>query len=158
DADRPLHAYIVERRAAVLVAHVLQDLRQGLETIADLAHRLAALRHHGEELKRGDEAVTRGRKVRQHDMAGLLSAHVVAMLAHVLSHIPVTDGGGGKAEIEAPEIPLKPEIGHHRGDDAAAGEPPAPEPRFGNHRHELIAVDDAAFLVDHDHAVGVTVE
>ena len=143
---------------AVLVADVLQDLRQRLEAIADLAHRLAALRHHGEELKRGDQAVAGGREIRQHDMARLLAADIVAVLAHMLDHVAVADRRALQTETEVLQIALEPEIGHHRGDDAAAGEPPAPQPGLGDDRHQLIAVDHVALLVDDDHAVGVAVE
>src|SRR6185437_322010 len=52
----------------------------------------------------------------------------------------------------------EPEIGHHRGDDAAAGEPSALLPGLGDDRHQLVAVDDAALLVDNHHPVGVAVE
>src|SRR5512144_378034 len=59
--DRLAHGDVVQRLMAVLVADVLQDLRQRLEAVADFAHRLAALRHHGEDLKCGDQAVAGGR-------------------------------------------------------------------------------------------------
>src|SRR5512144_793786 len=80
------------------------------------------------------------------------------MLPHMLDHITVADRRALKPKPEILEIALQPEIGHHRGDDAAAGKAPAPEPGFGNDRHELIAVDHLALLVDDDHAVGVAVE
>ena len=74
-------------------------------------------------------------------MARLLAADIVAVLAHMLDHVAVADRRAREAETEALQIALEPEIGHHGGDDAAAGKPPAPEPGFGDDRHELIAVD-----------------
>ena len=91
-------------------------------------------------------------------MAGLLAADIVAVLAHMLDHVAVADRRAGQTEIEALQIALEPEIGHHRGDDAAAGEPSALLPGLGDHRHQLVAVDDAALLVDDHHPVGVAVE
>ena len=91
-------------------------------------------------------------------MAGLLAADIVAVLAHMLDHVAVADRGALQPETEILQIALEPEIGHDRGDDAAAGEPSAPQPGLGDHRHQLIAVDHAALLVDDDHAVGVAVE
>src|SRR3990170_2892248 len=91
-------------------------------------------------------------------MARLLAADIVAMLAHMLDHVAVAHWRARESEIEALQIALKPEIRHHRGDDTAAREPPALQPGFGDDRHELIAVDDGALLVDDDYPVGVAVE
>ena len=98
------------------------------------------------------------RIIGQHDVARLLAADIVAMLPHMLDHVAVAHRRALQAEAELLQIALEPEIGHDRGDDAAAGEPPAPEPDFGDDRHELIAVDHVALLVDDHHAVGVAVE
>src|SRR5262249_60838176 len=83
---------------------------------------------------------------------------LVATLPHGLAPVAVAHGGGLKTETEILQVALKPEIGHHRGDDAAAGKASAPQPGFGDDRHELIAVDHLTLLVDNDHAVGVAVE
>ena len=56
------------------------------------------------------------------------------------------------------QIALEPEIGHHGRDDAGPGEAAVVLPALGDHRQELVAVDDAAALVDDQHAVGVAVE
>jgi hypothetical protein len=56
------------------------------------------------------------------------------------------------------QIALQPEIGHD-----GRHEPPAPQiapavPELGDHRHELVAIDDLALLVDDDDAVRVAIE
>src|SRR6478672_4645335 len=91
-------------------------------------------------------------------MARLLAADIVAVLAHRLDDVAVAHRRSLQTEAEVLQIALKPEIGHHRGDDAAAGKAPTPEPGFGDDRHELITVDHLTLLVDDDHAVGVAVE
>ena len=42
--------------------------------------------------------------------------------------------------------------------DTTTGEPSAPMPRFRNHGHQLIAIDDAGLLVDDDNAIRITIE
>ena len=59
---------------------------------------------------------------------------------------------------EPAEIALQPQVRHHGGDDAGLGEPAVGLPAFGDHRHELVAVDHVAALVDDDQPVGVAVE
>ena len=56
------------------------------------------------------------------------------------------------------QVPLEPEIGHHRADDAGPRQPIVLFPAFRDHRQQLIAVDDAPALVHHDDAVGIAVE
>src|SRR3954469_6388360 len=51
------HDGILLQRLAGEVAHVLEDLRQRLEAVADLADRLLEPLDHGQQLKRGEEAV-----------------------------------------------------------------------------------------------------
>ena len=53
---------------------------------------------------------------------------------------------------------FKPEVRHHGGDHARLGQSALVAPALGDHRHHLVAVDQAALLVDQDHPVGVAVE
>src|SRR5262249_24975588 len=144
--------------AAILVAHAFQDLRQRFEAVANLADRPAALRDHRQELERSHETVARGREIRQHDVARLLAADIVAVLAHMLDYVAGADRRAREPELDALKVALEPEIRHDGGDDAAARETSALLPRFGNHRHELVAVDDVALLVNDHDAVGVAVK
>ena len=75
--DRGLHLGVVERLAAA-VAHVLQDLRQRIEAVADFRDRAAEFLHHSKHLQRSDEAVAGGGVVGQDDVTGRLAAEIVA--------------------------------------------------------------------------------
>ena len=55
-------------------------------------------------------------------------------------------------------MPLEPEVGHDGRDDAGLRQPAVVAPALGDHRHDLVAVDQVALLVDDDHPVGVAVE
>ena len=91
-------------------------------------------------------------------MAGLLAAEVEAVFAHRLDDIAVADLGAVQREAEAVQEALQPEIGHDRGDDAAAGKLAVRRPASRDQRHDLVAVDDVAVLVGDDEPVGVAVE
>src|SRR5215218_1715073 len=94
---------------ALLVAHVLENLRQRLETVTDLADRLVEAFDHREKLQDGDEAVASRRVVGHDDVARLLAAEVVAVLPHVLEHIAVADCGADELQAEAAEVALEAE-------------------------------------------------
>src|SRR6185503_14702098 len=106
-----------------LEAHVLQDLRQRLEAVADFRHRLAHALDHGEDLQRRDEAVARRGVVGQDDVAGGLAAYVAAARAHLLDDVAVANRGAHEIDALRGEMALETEIRHYRGDDAAALEP-----------------------------------
>ena len=55
-------------------------------------------------------------------------------------------------------MPLQAEIRHHGGDDAGLREAAVVAPALGDHRKELVAVDQMAALVHDHHAVGIAVE
>ena len=80
------------------------------------------------------------------------------MLAHVLEHVAVADRGAGERQAERREIALEAEIRHDGGDDARLASRPSSCQLCGDHRHDLVAVDDVAALVDNHDAVGVAVE
>ena len=56
------------------------------------------------------------------------------------------------------QIALEAEVAHDGRDDAARRKLAAPMPALGDDRHQLIAIDDLAFFVDDDDAVGVAIE
>ena len=91
-------------------------------------------------------------------MARLLAADIEAVLAHVLHDMAIADRRARHREAQPLEIALEPEVRHHGGDDAAAGQLTAAMPALGDHGHDLVTVDDVALLVDNDNAVGITVE
>ncbi len=139
-------------------AHVLEHLRHRLEAPAHLRHRPVAPLHQRHHLERCHQPVAGGRVVGQDDVAGLLAAEVVAVEAHVLQHVAVADGGAGQRQADGGEVALQPEVGHQRRHDAGLAELAVLLPVGGDRRHQLVAVDDPAGLVDDQHAVGVSVE
>src|SRR3569832_214516 len=124
---------MAERRR-LLIAHALENLREGLEQMRRLARGLAGLREHGQDLERGNRAVAGGRDVAEHDMAGLLAADVIAALGHLLEFVTIVDLGTDELEVEALEIAVQAGIRHHRAYDAAALEAPHRVPRRGEQR------------------------
>ena len=56
------------------------------------------------------------------------------------------------------QIALQAEIGHDGGNDAAAAQPAALVPLGGDERHQLVAIDQIAALIDEDQPVGIAVE
>src|SRR5882757_223558 len=155
--DRRFHPGMVERLAAA-VAHILEDLRQRIEAMADFRHRPAKFLHHGEHLQRGDEAVAGGGIVGQDDMARRLAAEIVALLQHLLEHVAVADRRAHHADALAFEEAFEPEIGHHGGDDTGLGETAVFLPALRDHSQKLVAVDHMAALVDQDDAIGIAIE
>ena len=91
-------------------------------------------------------------------MAGLLAADVEAMLAHVLGDVAVADRRARHRKADRFHVALEAEVAHHRRDDAARRKLAGLMPALGDDRHQLVAVDDIALLVDDDDAVGVAVE
>ena len=55
-------------------------------------------------------------------------------------------------------MPLEAQIRHHRGDDAGFRQPPVIPPALGDHRQQLVAIDQMAVLVGDDDAIGVAIE
>ena len=142
--DRGAHARLVERRRALAEADVGQHLREGREDPGELAGAPAGLDHGGEELQRRDQPVAGGDVVGHHDVARLLAAEVVAALAHRLDHVAVADGGAQELQALRLQVPLEPEVRHHRRDQRALGEPALGRPAVGDQRHELVAVGHRA--------------
>src|SRR5262245_58636545 len=101
----------VFERLAALVAHVLEHLRQRIETVPHLRNRQVLPLHHGKQLKGGDAPVAGGGEIGKDDVAGLLAADIEAMLTHVLEHVAVADRRTFEREAESVEVALEPEIG-----------------------------------------------
>src|SRR6476660_4987156 len=66
--DHRTHLVVI-KWLALLVANILENLRQRFEPMTKLRHTLAAALDHCQQLQRGDQAVARGRVVRQNNMA-----------------------------------------------------------------------------------------
>ena len=63
---------------------------------------------------------------------GLLAAEIEAVGPHALQHVAVADLGAHQLEAVAVDEAFQAEVGHHRGDDAAAGQPAVPPPALGD--------------------------
>ena len=114
--------------------------------------------HHGQHLQRGQQAIARGREIRQHDVAGLFAADVDALLHHARDDIAVADLRALQLHADALEMVLEAEVGHDGGDDGVLRQPALAFPRCRDHAEQLVAIDDLAVLVAHHDAVGVAIE
>jgi hypothetical protein len=113
---------LLEGPCARAEADILQDLGHRFEEVRGLAGAPAGFGEYGKDLQGCDQTVAGRGKIAEHHVARLLAAHVVAMLAHVLDHIAVTDGRAHELQLHAVEITLEPEVRHHGGHDAAAAQ------------------------------------
>ena len=95
-------------------------------------------------------------------IGGMMCPLLAADVAAALAHLPARSGRRpwcDEIEPGSRRLPLEPEVRHDRRDDRAA-----PSARRGlqaerrDQRHQLVAVDQLALLVDDDQAVGVAVE
>ena len=91
-------------------------------------------------------------------MAGRLAAEVEAPLAHPRHDRAVAHRGAFELQTLFAEEAFEAEVGHHRGDHAAAGQPILFRPGRRDQRHDLVAVDELALLVADHQAVGVAVQ
>ncbi len=90
-------------------------------------------------------------------MAGLLAPEGVAVLLHLLQHIPVTDRGLHQPDPLPLHRELEPEVGHHRRDHRVGPQRgPLPQ-RQRQHREDLVAVDLLTGVVHGQAPVGVPV-
>ena len=138
--------------------HVFENLRQRLELAADLAQFLAGLHHGGQHFHRGDKSVAGRGVVAEHDMAGLFAADIEPVCPHVLDDVAVAHLRADEIQPEALDIFFKTEVGHHRRHHAAAAQTACRVPRFGDRRHQLVAVQQPAGFVGDQNPVGIAVE
>ena len=155
--DRGLDRGGVER-LAVGEADVLEELGDGVEQMEQFARGLAALDQRGEHLQAGDEPVAGGRIVAEDDVPRLLAADIAAARAHRLQDVAVADLGSLEGDAILGEAAFKTEVGHDGSDDCVARENAAAMMVEPDQRHQLVAVDDGAFLVDDDQPVGIAIE
>lgn len=119
---------------------------------------LPAAHEHVEELKRRQLTVAGRGVVGEDRVARLLAAKLVAALIHLFEHVAVAHARADEADaVFAAEL-VKAEVRHHRRNDRAARELPAAlHVRAADGKH-LVAVDNAALLVDEQAAVRVAIE
>src|SRR3546814_7224777 len=59
-------------------------------------------------------------------------------------HVAVADRRAGEGQALLRQHPLQPQVGHNRGADAVALQPPVGMPGQRDQRHQLVAVQDLA--------------
>ena len=99
-----------------------------------------------------------GRPVAEDDVTALLAAHRVAALVERFEHVAVTDRRLDDTDPLALHGEAEAEVGHHRGDDRRIAKGAAAMQVGGADRHDVIAVDDTAGVVDGEQPIGVAVE
>ena len=109
-------------------------------------------------MQRGDQPIP-GRAEFGHDhMPGLLAAQITPGLAHLLTHIAVTDSGAQQAKPARRQEALKPHIGHDSGDHGAAGQAGLRMPRMGDQRQDLVAINHLPGLIHQHHTIGIAIQ
>ena len=93
-----------------------------------------------------------------HDVARLLAAQIEPALAHPLDHISIANGRAFKPQIQTFKIMLQPEVGHDGRHQGPALQAASHRPTPRQQRHDLIPIGHFAVLINHHHAVGVTVQ
>ena len=91
-------------------------------------------------------------------MPGLLSAEVPAQIAHALEHEAVADPGPLHPHIVGLQEAFEPEVGHDGGHQPLPTQAPGLLHIERNQRHDLIAIDNPAALVNNDQPVRVAVQ
>ena len=114
--------------------------------------------HDVEQERAGERAVAGHRGVGEDDVARLLAAEREVAPLELVEHVPVADGHLDELDVVAVEATPQPEVRHHGRDDGVAAQLVALLQVERAHRHDLVAVDEAAALVDRDDAVAVAVE
>ena len=114
--------------------------------------------HPGQHVQGGEDAVAGGRVAAHDHVAGLLAAEGVAEGLHRLEDVAVADLGLPHADALGAHRLDEAEVAHHRGHDGVGLQGARVAHREGEHREELVAVDDVALVVDRQAPVGVAVE
>ena len=150
--DGLLHA------AVVADDDVQQHLRVLRAVGGEHGRALAGEREDLQELERGELTVAGGGVVGEDHVARLLAAELVAALHHLFEHIAVAHVGADEVDAVLPAELVQSEVRHDGRHDGVAGEPAVALHIGSADRHDLVAVDLMAQLVDHQAAVGVAVE
>src|SRR6185437_16094572 len=104
-----------------------------------------------------DDAVAGRGLVEADDVAGGLAAEDAAPLTQEAEHVAVADLGTLELDAALAKGDLEAEVGHH-GADHGTPQGAVALACMGDDEQELIAVEDAAEMIDHDEAIAVAVE
>jgi hypothetical protein len=76
----------------------------------------------------------------------------------MLDHITVTDLRADKAKALPFEIAFQAKVRHHGRHNTWLRQPIIGPPAVGNHRHQLITLNDTATLIDQNDAISIAIE
>ena len=90
-------------------------------------------------------------------MSGSLATQDAARLAQHRQHVTVTDRGAAELDAGGAQRDLQPQIAHHRADDRSTQAARLLQ-RACDDVQQLVAVDDAPEMIDHDQAIAIAVQ
>ena len=146
------------RSVSARYRHILQHLREAGYLTHELGDLAAAGAEYTEEFHRSKLPVAGSRIIEENDVAGLLSAEVLAIFEHAFKDIPVSDSGALHIQPAAGSIFVEAEVGHNGSYYCAAFQAAAPHHIDAADGHDLVAIYYSALFI-YDYApVGVAIE
>ncbi|MOA04094.1 hypothetical protein D3C78_1236280 [compost metagenome] len=138
-------------------AHIDQHLRALAQGLASLRQGLAAALERQQYLQRGNDRITGGGVVAAHDMPGVFTPHQPAALQQLGHDVTVANLGPHERNVQVLECKLQAQVTHQRTDHPALQLAPLVQVP-GDDEQQLVAIDDRAGMIDHQHPVTITVE
>ncbi len=135
-----------------------EDLGVGGHEGVEFAHGLVCFGHDFQEVEAGGQAVAGGVVAAEDDVAGLFAAEDVAFFEHFFQDVAVADFGLDEVDAFFFEEAIKADVGHDGADDGGVIEFAFGFEAFSADGEDVVAVEDIAFFVHGDDAVGVAVE
>src|SRR6185312_4643111 len=137
--------------------HVEQHLWELPHAGGELGEGPSGLLHDGEHLQSAHDAITGRGLVEAYDVAGGLAAEDAACLAQEAEHVAIADRRALEIDATLAQRHLQTEVAHHRADHRTS-ERAAAAARLRNDVEELIAIENAAEVIDHDEADAVAIQ
>ena len=115
------------------------------------------LLHDGQHLQRAHQTIARGGLVEAQDWPEVSPPSTPPVSRSIAEHVTIADLGAVKVDARGAQRHLESEVAHHRADDRAL-QRAVLLARARDDIEQLIAIDDAAEMIDHDQAVAVAIE
>jgi hypothetical protein len=113
--------------------------------------------HDRQHLQGAYQAVAGRGAVEAQQVTGGFPAQNATFLAQQTQHVAVTDVGAAERNTEIPQRLFEPEIAHEGPDDGPA-ESSFILPGTGQNVQQLVAIDQAPEVIDHDQPVAVAIQ